>query len=181
MRARRPLVLVAVTTALAAVAVGCAGGGDDAAPTPPTVETLPTTTEPAGGCDLALVESVEPLPAGVDPGVAPTLPPGVDTGYAGSGGGSGNPYLVPGARPVPGPAMPVTTLGPDPLTVVVVAPPNPDVGSPPANPPGATTVPAPPTTLPPTAAPVPPSESTSTTGLMTLADDPGCVSSAGEP
>ncbi|MEZ5236998.1 MAG: hypothetical protein AB7W59_14340 [Acidimicrobiia bacterium] len=167
--------------------LGCTAGGEQAAPTIAPPITAPATTDPPG-CDVVPVEVAEPLPPGVDPGATPTLPPGVDTGYRGSGGGSGNPYLVPGARGVPGPAMTVTTLGAEPISIVVVAPPNPDVGSPAALAPGETTVPAPPTTLPPvitTAVPTGTSSSqtpgSATTGLMTLADDPGCVASRGEP
>lgn len=80
--------------------------------------------------------------------------------------------------------MPVTTLGPDPLTVVVVVPPNPDVGTPAGTPSGATTVPAEPTTLPPevtTSTSTAAAKTTTTTGLTALAADPGCVSSPGEP
>lgn len=182
-RSLRALVTVLVG---AVVAAGCAAAPtDDATPAAVQVETMPPTTgDPAGGgCDLVTVEAAEPLPEGVEPGVAPTLPPGVDTGYAGSGAGSGNPYVVPGARPVPGPSMPVTTVGPEPVTVVVLAPPNPDVGTPAAIPEGETTIPAPPSTLPAAAATtvIPGESTTSTTGLMELADDPGCVSSPGEP
>lgn len=143
---------------------------------------MPPTTGDPPGCTVGGGEPVDRLPAGVEPGVTPTLAPGVDTGYTGSGGGSGNPYLVPGARPVPGPDMPVTTAGPDPVTEVVVLPPNPDVGSPAAIPAGETTNPAPPTTLPeiPTTS-APPDGGPTTSALMTLADDPGCVAQAGQP
>ena len=165
-----------------AVGIGCTGGGsgdDDAAP--PT--SAPTTEEPIPACDVAPIAVAESLPDDVDVGAVPTLPDDVDTGYTGSGPGSGNPYLAPGARQVPGPDMTVTTLGPEPTSVAVAVPPNPDVGSPAAIPATATTVPAPPTTLPPqvTTTPGNTDEATTTTGLMALADDPGCVAMPGDP
>lgn len=162
---------------LAGAAIGCSGGGEPAAVEPPS-----TTEPPIGPCELVPLEVAAPLPAGVDPGTPPTLPAGVDTGYTGSGPGSGNPYLVPGARQVPGPDMTVTTLGAEPVTVAVAVPPNPDVGAPAALAPGVTTPPTPPTTLPPAAPPTTGSNgTTSTTGLMELAEDPGCVAVPGEP
>jgi hypothetical protein len=173
-------------SALAAVALlgssACSGSGsrDEGGA---AVETLPPTTAlPTGECDVVPIGQGEALPAGVDPSAPPTLPEGVDTGYAGSGPGSGNPYVVPGGRQVPGPDMTVTTLGPEPLVVAVAVPPNPDVGTPAAMAPGVTTPPTPPTTLPPAAAPAPePAGATTTTGLMALADDPGCVAAPGDP
>ncbi len=164
-----------------ALVVGCSGGEDAAVE--PVEQTLPPTSAlPPATCDLRALE-VAPVPEGVELGVAPTLPPGVDTGYVGSGPGSGNPYLAPGARPVPGPDMPVTTLGAEPVTVAVAVPPNPDVGSPAVTPVGETTVPAPPTTLPPQASTTtsPDGGATTTSQLMELAADPGCVTIVGEP
>lgn len=176
-RSVRPTLLVVV--ALVGGVIGCSGGGSENEGA--AVEPLPpTTAAPSGECDVVAIEVAETLPGDADRGVAPTLPEGVDTGYTGSGPGSGNPYTVPGARQVPGPDMTVTTLGPEPSSVAVAVPPNPDFGSPPGLPAGATTVPAPPTTLPPTATTTP-GESTATTGLMEMADDPGCVAVAGDP
>jgi hypothetical protein len=174
----------AAALAVALAAAACSTPAPEgASPTDPTAfEPMPSTTGDPPGCSIDGSEPDERLPAGVEPGAAPTLPPGVDTGYTGSGGGSGNPYLVPGARPVPGPDMPVTSIGPVPVTDVVVAPPNPDVGSPAATPEGETTVPAPPTTFPESPPPAPPAGGgTTTTALMALAEDPGCVATAGQP
>ncbi len=161
------------------VAVGCTSGGsgDDAA------EPMATTTEPPiGPCEVTPIALAETLPEGLDPEAPPTIPDGIDTGYTGSGEGSGNPYLVPGARQVPGPSMTVTTLGPEPVTAAVAVVPNPDVGSPAAIPAGATTVPPSPTTLPPTATTTEAgTDETTTTGLMSLDADPGCVAVPGFP
>jgi hypothetical protein len=183
LRQRRTAALALLAALLAGAAVGCSGGGSDDEDSAP--EPLPsTTTDPDTGCDVVPIAVAEVLPGGVEAGTAPTLPPGVDTGYVGSGEGSGNPYLVPGARQVPGPDMTVTTLGPEPLTIAVAVVPNPDLGSPAALAPGATTVPAPPTTLPPegtstTAAPE--GATTTSSTLMGLADAPGCVAVPGDP
>ena len=160
-----------------ACSAGGSGDGGDAAP----VATSPVTEEPIPPCDVSPIASDDTVPANVGVGVAPTVPSGIDTGYSGSGPGSGNPYLVAGARQVPGPDMTVTTLGGAPQRQVVVVPPNPDVGSPAAMTEGATTVPTPPTTTPAVAAPSDHAETTSTTGLMELSDDPGCVALPGDP
>ena len=180
MTLRRRAVL-AVLVALTSAAASCSGGGPDGQQADP--EALPgTTAPPSGDCGVVAIGVAEALPDGVDAGTPPTLPAGVDTGYVGSGPGSGNPYLVPGARQVPGPDMTVTTLGPEPSTVAVAVPPNPDVGSPPALTPGVTTPPTPPTTLPTVEVTTTTAASaTTTTALMALADDPGCVALPGDP
>lgn len=179
-RLRRPLA-AGVLLGVAGALTGCSGG-DSGGSGERSAETVPSVSLPDGECELVPLEVADPLPPGVG-GTAPTLPDGVDTGYTGSGPGSGNPYLVPGARQVPGPDMTVTTLGSEPLSVAVAVPPNPDVGTPAALAPGATTPPTPPTTLPPESAPstTGPDDTTSTTGLMQLDDDPGCVAVPGDP
>lgn len=172
-----------VGSALSLVVAGCSGGEESGAPTT-EAPYVTMQVDTAQGCDLVALDVGEPLPPGFVPAASPTIAPGVDTGYEGEGQGSGNPYLVPGARPVPGPDMPRTTLGAEPLTVAVAVPPNPDVGTPAVTPDGLTTLPRSETTLPPVAseAATPTSGTvTTTSALMALAEDPGCVSMPGEP
>jgi hypothetical protein len=84
---------------------------------------------------------------------------------------------------VPGPDLPTTTLGPEPLTLGVAVPPNPDVGTPAVTPEGLQSLPRPPTTLPPAATSTTAAVAASTTepGLMDLAEDAGCVARRGDP
>jgi hypothetical protein len=183
-RRRRALAGAVALVVVGGLAVGCSGGDGEAARDEAATETLPPTTlVSTESCDVAMAEAAEELPDGVAPGIAPTLPAGVDTGYVGEGLGSGNPYLVPGARPVPGPDLTVTTIGAEPLTLGVAVPPNPDVGTPAVTPEGLQTLPRPPTTLPPaaTSTTAPVAASTTEPALMSLADDPGCVARRGDP
>lgn len=181
-----PRVARAVGGALVGIMVfasgsACSGGKADRSGSTPAPTAFPPQPA-AGDCaatDAGGVPGVgETGPAAT--GAAPTVPPGVDVGPTGSGLGSGNPYTVVGARPIPGPDMPATTLGATPSQHVVAEPPNPNVGTPANLAPGETVAPLVPTTPPPPLAPTSTS-SPPTTGLMTRSSQPDCVLAPGDP
>ncbi len=190
-RARARAGVGATVLVLAVGAAACSSGSGHTARNTQAAKvagTFPRLSD-TGTCDVAPTGDLgggSPPPSGPGAGTAPTVPPSIDVGPTGSGPGSGNPYTVVGARPVPGPGMTNTTLGPDPVSRVVAIPPNPDVGSPAGTPAGATTVPTPPTTAPPPLPSTPttaPGATTPTTvaQLMKPAPDPGCVAGVDDP
>lgn len=179
MSRRAGWVLGACAASLVAVVPACSGAHHASGGTAPAPTAFPAQPD-AGDCDVSGggVPGVGDTGPTVN-GAAPTVPPGVDVGPTGSGLGSGNPYTVVGARPVPGPDMPATTLASAPTQQVVASPPNPDVGTPANLVPGETVAPRAPTTSPPKLAPS--STSPPTTGLMSRSGKPDCVLSPGDP
>ena len=141
--------LSSVCGALLIVAAACSAGHSGTGAAPPRPTAFPAFPGP-GDCDLS--GGGGGVPGVGDTGPSPngptkTVPAGVDVGPTGSGLGSGNPYTVAGARPVPDQHMPATTIGASPSQQVVASPPNPDVGTPANLAPGQTVPPAAPATI----------------------------------
>lgn len=168
------IILVGGTTACS----GGRSGSGTSAPRPSAFPDQPAAADCnlSGGAGVPGVGDTGPAAQGP----APTVAAGVDVGPTGSGPGSGNPYTVVGARPVPGPDMPATTLGPEPVQRVVASPPNPDVGTPANLAPGETVPAAPPSTPPPSLAPST-TASPPTTGAMRHTGAGDCVLTPGDP